>query len=112
MTISINTNGYTNYSLQNQSTYRLQNQQEYNKGLGNQSDSLSISQEALAYMSSTQISTILPSGNYTNTFRTEPLTTEEMGSFLTRMVERLSTTVVENSVETEVSNQTAVPYQR
>lgn len=108
MTISINTNGYTNYSLQNQSTYRLQNQQQYNKRLGNQSDSLSISQEALAYMSSTQISTILPSGNYTNTFRTDPLTTEEKGSFLTRMVERLSTTDVENSVETEVSNQTAV----
>lgn len=92
--------------MQNQPTYSVQNQQQYTNSIGNQTDSLSISQEALAYMSSTQNTAILPSGNYTNTIRTEPLTTEEMSSFLTRMVERLST--VDDTSVNEGTNQRAV----
>lgn len=95
MSISITTNGYSNYVVQNQTANKVQNLQSNNNILGVNSDSLIISAEALANLSSTTNTTILPSGNYTNTIRTEPLTTEEMSSYLSRMIERLSTTNLE-----------------
>jgi len=100
LSISITTNGYSNYAVQNQPANKVQNLQLNNNLLGVNSDSLTISGEALAYLSSTPSTTILSSGNYTNTVRTEPLTIEEMSSYLSRMIERLSTTNSE-SVESE-----------
>lgn len=97
LSISITTNGYSNYVVQNQTANKVQNLQSNNLS-GVNSDSLMISEEALAYLSSTPSTTILPSGNYTNTNRTEPLTTEEMSSYLSRMIERLSAT---NTVDEE-----------
>lgn len=82
--------------LQNQTTNKLQSVQQSTNILGTNSDSLTLSEEALAYLSPNQSSTILPSGNYTNTIRTEPLTTEEMSSYLSRMIERLSTRNLES----------------
>lgn len=96
MSVSITTNGYSNYVVQNSTANKVQNLQSNNNHLGVNSDSLTISGEALAYLSSTPSTTILPSGNYTNTTRTEPLTTEEMSSYLSRMIKRLSTTNVDS----------------
>ncbi|MGG7619073.1 hypothetical protein [Bacillus coreaensis] len=96
MSISISTNGYSNYMVKNQTANKVQNLQSNNNLLGVNSDSLMISAEALANLSSTANTTILPSGNYTNTIRTEPLTTEEMSSYLSRMIERLSTRNLES----------------
>lgn len=96
LSISITTNGYSNYLVQNQTTNKVQNLQSNNNLLGVNSDSLTISGEALAYLSSAPSATILPSGNYTNTTRTEPLTTEEMSSYLSSMIERLTTTNVDS----------------
>ncbi|MFC0474911.1 hypothetical protein ACFFHF_06425 [Robertmurraya beringensis] len=95
MSISITTNGYSNYVVQNQTANKVQNLQSNNL-LGVNSDSLMISEEALAYLSSTRNTTILPSGNYTNNIRTEPLTIEEMSSYLSGMIERLSATNVDS----------------
>lgn len=95
MGISLNPTNYANYSVSEVQKKNYYNFQQDQVEKTSQADSLSISQDALSYLSSTQNATILASGNYSNTPQSEQLSTEQMSSFLTRMIEKISATDLE-----------------